>query len=159
MNCRCLASLSGVALALGLTVGLFAPLPMAAQAEAYYPKTITKPWTQKTPDGYPDLQGYWTNNSYIRLERPANVTKELYTPEELAEANKRSAEREAEQTTPGTVGDVHYDFTQFALDRSQTRLTNDLRTGMITDPPDGHLPPRVGADAGAANSMTRSRVA
>ena len=38
---------------------------------------------------------------------------------------------------PGTTGDVHYDFTQFALDRSQTRLTGNLRTSIIVDPPDG----------------------
>src|SRR5262245_34939620 len=149
MNCRCLASLSGMALAIGLTAGLLAPLPMAGQAQSYYPKPASaKPWAQKTPDGQPDLQGYWTNNSYTPLQRPAN-TKELYTPAELEVANKQRAEQQAEQTTPGTVNDVHYDFTQFALDRSQTRLTNDLRTGMITDPPNGQLPARVGADAGA----------
>jgi hypothetical protein len=44
---------------------------------------------------------------------------------------------------------VHYDFTQFALDRSQTRLTNNLRTSMIVDPPNGQLPARVGAAAAA----------
>jgi hypothetical protein len=121
---------------------------MAAQAQNYYPRTAVKPWTQKTPDGHPDLQGYWTNNSYTPLQRPANA-KEMYSPEELDAANKQRAAQQAEQTVPGTTGDVHYDFTQFALDRSQTRLTNDLRTGMITDPPNGQLPPRVGAAAAA----------
>jgi hypothetical protein len=122
----------------------------AQKAASYYPKPAgTKPWTQKTPDGHPDLQGYWTNNSYTPLQRPANA-KELYAPGELEAANKQRAAQQAEQTTPGTTGDVHYDFTQFALDRSQTRLTNDLRTGMITDPPNGQLPARVGATAAAA---------
>ena len=90
----------------------------------------------------PDLQGYWTNNSYTPLERPNGVTKEFYTPAGIeGGVEKKAAEREEEQTTPGTVADVHYDFTQFGLDRSQTRLTDNLRTSMITNPENGKLPP------------------
>jgi len=145
MNHRFLTSLGVTALAIGLTVTLLAPLPAAAQATkapAPAAKSDTaKPWTAKTPDGVPDLQGYWTNNSYTPLERPNGVTKEFYTPAELKEVEKKAAEREDEQTTPGTVADVHYDFTQFGLDRGQTRLTGNLRTSMIVDPPNGKLPP------------------
>ena len=102
----------------------------------------TKPYTTpRTPDGQPDLQGFWTNSTYIPLERPNGVTKEFYTPEEAAEREKREASRESEQTTPGTTADVHYDFTQFALDRSQTTLSRSLRTSLIYDPPDGKIPP------------------
>jgi hypothetical protein len=55
---------------------------------------------------------------------------------------KSAAAREAEQTEPGTVADVHYDFTQFGLDRSQSAFVkNDLRTSMIVDPPNGKMPP------------------
>jgi hypothetical protein len=142
-----------MALAVGVAAGLMAPQPIAGQAQSAQPKAAAsapaKPWTGKTPEGVPDLQGYWTNNSYTPLQRAAGVTKEFYTPEELKEAEKRSAAREAEQTVPGTTGDVHYDFTQFALDRSQTRLTDNLRTSMITDPANGQLPARVGAAAAA----------
>jgi hypothetical protein len=119
------------------------------------PAATAKPWTAKTPDGQPDLQGFWTNNSYTPLQRPANVTKEFYTKEELVEANKRSAEREAAQTEPGTTSDVHYDFSQFALDRSQTRLTGNLRTSVIVDPPNGQLPARVGAATAPAGGGGR----
>jgi hypothetical protein len=94
----------------------------------------------RTPDGQPDLQGFWTNSTYVPLERPANVTKELYTPEEAAAAEKRAAARESEQTEPGTVADVHYDFTQFGLDRSQSTFARSLRTSLIVDPPDGKIP-------------------
>src|SRR5207244_7229461 len=48
---------------------------------------------------------------------------------------------EGEQTTPGTIADVHYDFTQFGLDRSQGVLSKSTRTSMIVDPADGRLPP------------------
>jgi len=153
MNCRCLASLGAMALAVGVAAGLMSPQPIAGQTQSAQPKaaaTPAKPWTGKTPEGVPDLQGYWTNNSYTPLQRDANMTKEFFTKEELAADEKRRAAQQEEQTTPGTTGDVHYDFTQFALDRSQTRLTGNLRTSMITDPSNGRLPARVGADAGAA---------
>jgi hypothetical protein len=125
------------ALAFDLVVVLLAPAPAVGQAQ----KPAAKPWTAKTADGQPDLQGFWTNNTYTPLERPNGVTKEFYTPEEAAVAAKRSAEREASQTEPGTVADVHYDFTQFGLDRSQTRLVNNLRTSIVIDPPSGKIPP------------------
>ena len=51
------------------------------------------------------------------------------------------AEREAAQTTPGTIPDVHYDFTQFGLDCSQSTFARNLRTSLIVDPPDGRIPP------------------
>jgi hypothetical protein len=147
MNHR-LATFLGIAALLALVVILLAPAPAAAQAQKASapaaPKAAasTKPWTApKTPDGQPDLQGYWTNNSYTPLERPNGVTKDFYTPAELVEANKKAAEREEEQTVPGTVADVHYDFTQFGLDRSQTRLTGNLRTSVIVEPANGKLPP------------------
>jgi hypothetical protein len=39
------------------------------------------------------------------------------------------------------VADVHYDFTQFGLDKSQSAFVkNDLRTSLISDPT-GKLPP------------------
>jgi hypothetical protein len=102
-----------------------------------------KKWTApRTPDGQPDLQGFWTNSTYVPLERPDKVTKALYTEQEFAAAVKAAAERETEQTEPGTVADVHYDFTQFGLDRSQSAFVkNDLRTAMIVDPPNGKMPP------------------
>ena len=101
-----------------------------------------KPWTApRTPDGQPDLQGFWSNTTFVPLERPKGVTKEFYTPEEAAEMVKRAAAAESEQTEPGTVADVHYDFTQFGLDRSQSALAPNLRTSLIVDPPDGRMPP------------------
>src|SRR5262247_2557404 len=104
--------------------------------------TAARPWTAtKTPDGQPDLQGYWTNNTMTPLQRPNGVTKEFYTKEEFFEALKKQAELDGEEATPGTVEDVHYDHSQFGLDRTQSLLTPNFRTSMIIDPPDGRIPP------------------
>src|SRR5215510_542479 len=110
----------------------------AAPASAAAGKAYKAP---RTPDGQPDLQGFWTNSTYVPLQRPNGVTKELYTPEEAEAAIKAAAERESEQTEPGTTADVHYDFTQFGLDRSQSTFARNLRTSLIVDPPDGKIPP------------------
>ena len=122
-----------------------------------------KPYTPaRTPDGQPDLQGFWTNSTYTPLERPDTVTKEFYTPDEFAVVIKQAAEREREQTTPGTTADVHYDFSQFALDRSQSAFARNLRTSLIVNPENGRLPPlstegqkRAAARAEAAKAVGR----
>ena len=95
----------------------------------------------RTPDGQPDIQGFWTNSTYTPLQRPKGVTKAFYTPAEAIEAEKRAAANESELTTPGTIADVHYDFSQFGLDKSQSKLARNLRTSLIVDPENGRLPP------------------
>ena len=145
-----------------VAVGLLALVPVAAQAPTGAPRATAaqgtpsaavkptatakaKTWTaaSRTPDGQPDLQGFWTNTTYTSLERPKNVTKEFYTNEEALESEKRAAAAEngADDTEPGTIADVHYNRTQFDLSRNQGGLVLNLRTSLIVDPPDGKIPP------------------
>ena len=111
----------------------------------------------RTPDGQPDLQGFWTNTTYVPLERPKDVTKEFFTKEEVAERIKKAAAAEDEQTEPGTIADVHYDFTQFGLDRSQGPLALNLRTSLIVDPQDGRIPADDGGGAAAGRARAEER--
>jgi hypothetical protein len=117
--------------------------PADRQQPAARPAASTaKPYkAPRTPDGQPDLQGFWSNATYTPLERAQNINKEFYTPEEFEKVKKDAMARDETQTTPGTTADVHYDFTQFGLDKSQHTIVNNLRTSQIVDPPDGRLPP------------------
>src|SRR5712692_1403797 len=136
--------LSAVASVVGISVVVvyLAPGFLIAQGPKAAAKPQAKKWTvPRTPDGQPDLQGFWTNSTYVPLERPDNVAKAFYTEQEFAAVIKEAAAREAEQTEPGTVADVHYDFTQFGLDRSQSAFVKTLRTSLIVVPPNGKLPP------------------
>lgn len=96
----------------------------------------------RTPEGRPDLQGYWTNATITPLERPEELgDKAFYSDEELAALIERDRDRSLEQTDPGTVEDVHYDFSQFGLTRTQDGFVRNRRTSLIVDPPDGRIPP------------------
>ena len=135
------------AAALTASVMLCAQTPASAQTA---PAATKKTWTPPhTPDGHPDLQGYWTNSTETPLERPKGLgTKEFYTEAELAELIKKDENRvalnkeEGRPTEPGTNADVHYDYTQFGLDRGQAKLSWSRRTSMIVGE-QGTLPPML----------------
>jgi hypothetical protein len=95
----------------------------------------------RTPDGKPDLQGYWTTISYTPLERPPEFAgKEFLTEAELAEFFKKSVERSYGQTFNHPEGTAVYDATTWGLDTWQQGVKPNLRTSIIVDPRDGRLP-------------------
>jgi hypothetical protein len=137
MRNRCLALIAVASLASAVVAGQTPSKPKAAKA-----------WTApRTADGAPDLQGFWTNSTLTPLERPKGLgSKEFYTDEEIAAAQKKDQERlalnvaEGRPSEPGTADAVHYDFAQFGLDKAQSSLVWDRRTSLIIGPT-GTIPP------------------
>jgi hypothetical protein len=86
-----------------MVVGMLTTMPVAGQAPtAATRKRSAEAYTPpRTPDGQPDLQGFWTNATYTPLERPDNVTKAFYTPEEAAEVEKRAGRANANRRRLG----------------------------------------------------------
>ena len=90
----------------------------------------------RNADGKPDMQGYWTNQTFTPLERPADLKgKEFFTAEEAAEWAKRGIDRVIDQPDD----DIHYDDAIWQLEGYQKGAM--LRTSIVVDPPDGRIPP------------------
>src|SRR6185295_13431104 len=83
----CVASMGTLAVVIALLE--LAPGPVAGQAPAATAKTETEAKAgpvSRTAWGEPDLQGIWTNEYEIPLQRPARyANKEFFTEEERAE--------------------------------------------------------------------------
>ena len=129
---------ASIAAAQGVTV-----VAKAAAKPAPAATTASTGASLHTPDGAPDLQGYWSSTTVTPLERPKDLgDKAFFTPEEAAEYAKRQLAT-PEPTGPGTYADVHYNMAQFGLERSQNKVAANIRTSLITDPPDGRVPPML----------------
>jgi len=110
----------------------------AAQAQ---PKASART-IPRTPDGKPDMQGNWTNQTFTPLERPAQFKdKQFFTAEEA----KAFAERALEDVRDVPRGeevksdaDIHYDDGIWLLEGYEKGAM--LRTSIINDPPDGRIP-------------------
>jgi hypothetical protein len=113
---------------------------LAGQSKTYSPP--------KTPDGMPDLQGIWTNVTVTPLERPADLKdKAFFTPQEAAAFEKRTVEQNnADRRDGGAAADVGRAYNDAWYDRG-TRVVRTLRTSLVVDPPDGHIPTPLPAAA------------
>src|SRR6185369_6767539 len=86
---------------------LCSALPCIATAQTKTDAAQDRAWTAPlTPDGQPNLQGDWTNDTYTPLERPTALgDKALYTEEEAAAFVKTRTDRLNGQA----ANDIHYD--------------------------------------------------
>ena len=101
-----------------------------------------KSWTpSRTPDGQPDLQGIWTNATLTPLERPADLgNKEFLTEQEAAAYAQRALKDvDGDRRDGGSNTDVNRAYNEFWRDRG--KVVPDRRTSLITDTPNGRIPP------------------
>ena len=131
MNRRLLISL--------LFVGVSRLVPSVSTAQS-----TTTAW------GDPDLQGVWDFRTITPLARPEELAdKEVLTAEEAALYEQeplaaRNKDRRAEDGI-SAARDVSNAYNQFWWDYGD-RLTEDRRTSLVVDPPDGRIPRKQGAE-------------
>jgi len=116
-----------------------APAPAASQSadSAAAPPT---PW------GDPDLQGVWDFRTLTPMERPdASSGNTFLTDEEAAAFRQQTIDvldadrRDNADRAFGFGSDIERAYNQFWYDYGTT-LTEDKRTSLIVDPPDGKIP-------------------
>jgi len=93
----------------------------------------------KTPWGDPDLQGVWTNQTPVPVERPAALaTKEFFTREEAAEVERTALARLLEMVAKGipTSGELN----EIWLEAQDGRVNPSRRTSLVVSPADGRIP-------------------
>ena len=103
----------------------------------------------RTPDGQPDLQGLWTNDTITPMERPASLQGRAFlTEDEIAAMEENLAQRrtQADDNIEVTVGGNVGGYNQVWLDSGDTVLSTG-QTSLIVDPPNGRAPLRESAAA------------
>jgi hypothetical protein len=148
---RLLGTVAAVAL---LALGGAASAQTAADAVGQKTAMANPP---RLPDGRPDLQGFWSNQSVTTLTRGANIPLVL-TPDEATKyesqftwnVNEQSQKGLVDVTKPppggagaqfGTTG-----YNAFWLDhgRHYATVKGEIRSSWLTDPPNGRLPTKAG---------------
>jgi hypothetical protein len=140
----------------------------AAQGAKPAAKPPAKAWTMpRTPDGKPDLNGFYDVATMTPVERPAAISRLVLTPEEAAAMEKYEYERQVkndapisgdrqappvggENVTPKSYleflekfgGGVVGGYNNFWLAGGMTviRVDGQPRSSLVIDPPDGKLP-------------------
>jgi len=128
---------------------------MAGQAPGASPgrKLASDAWTPVPgPDGHPDLQGVWLNDSATPLERPQALEgRQFLTDAEVAELRKRADRLFKGTNADFAGGDAVFLAALADIDRFKSSTATgstfemierefDNRTSLIVDPPDGRIP-------------------
>src|SRR5579864_2089033 len=155
--------ISTITFALAVSLVLLTALPATAQTA----KTAAKSAVPRMPDGHPDLQGTYDLATMTPMERmpgdPPVLTKEQAETLQKAEAARRAVDatkldpnRPAlpvggdksqgksffeilEKAGGGAVGG--YDRLWLNQGTAYTVVDGQIRTSIVIDPPDGHVPP------------------
>ena len=152
-----LLQLAGVAATIVFVLLVLARV--AGQSANTAPAAATEGAPLLTPWGEPNLEGIWTVEFQIPLERPAEFKdKPVLTDEERAELDKTRAAMPhfGDRVAPrGTESDVTGAYNSvFTSQRPSGR-----RTSLIIDPPDGRIPPLTPEARQRNNEMRQYQLA
>jgi hypothetical protein len=152
MNRRFLASLVALAAVVARGASIAGQAPAASAAPG--PARSTDPWTPVLgPDGHPDLQGVWLNNSATPLERPKALEgRQFLTDDEVIELRTRADRLFKNTNADFAAGDAVFLAALANVDHFKSANSTgttfemierefDNRTSLIVDPPDGRIPP------------------
>jgi hypothetical protein len=102
----------------------------------------------RTPDGRPDLQGNWTNQTLTPLQRREGQGP-VYTSEEVARIEQGSVDRfirgeqpsDPNRSAPRAGGSVGgYNNVYFELGHQVAVVNGEARTSLVTFPSNGRIP-------------------
>ncbi len=149
----------GAVLAAAAAIGWTAPLAVAGQGAGEAAAAALP----RTPDGRPDLQGYWTTQTFTPLERPDHLAgREFFTEEEAAALQRQltaegvdpSAREILHIADPDEIERYKYQANRTREERHHIHYDNEIwlrtpapkglssrRTSLITYPPNGRFPP------------------
>jgi hypothetical protein len=117
------------------------PKPATTAAKA---GPAAKAWTpKKTPWGDPDLQGVWNDATSTPLQRPAGKGEKVEETEANQFEEQLAYDLSRDRRDGGPEVDVNRAYNEHWMDARRLKITDDRRTSLIVDPPDGRLPPAV----------------
>jgi hypothetical protein len=101
--------------------------------------TASAAGAQTTPWGDPDLQGVWSKQTPVPLERPAAIaSKPFFTKQEAADLEKNALAVTLKNVAAGIA--TSGEFNEIYLESEKGRVHSNLRTSLVVDPPDGRIP-------------------
>jgi hypothetical protein len=158
MNYRFLYFVAGLTTLVSLAHSQVAT-PAAKQTAKVNAKAVAQNWkTPRTPDGRPDLQGYWANNNATPLERPKELAGRATLTDEEVAAMKNKAHELFGGKSDAAFGDTVFLATLSNVQGTKAGFKStdgetgdyssvwtverdwDNRSSLITDPPDGRIP-------------------
>jgi len=119
--------------------------PQGTAAKAAAPaKPATKAFSApKTPWGDPDLQGVWNDATSTPLQRPNGKGETVGEGDASQFEEQLASDLNRDRRDGGPEIDVNRAYNEHWMDSRRLKITEDRRTSLIVDPPDGRLPPQV----------------